>query len=139
MTKTCDVEGLGREGMDVVGSFQVLMPAAEAVPASPFRDISEWLSPSVLKVSVSDYYYKVFKSSVALCQSFRVVQHTWLAGCEVRTCPSCAPIQGVLGAAWPKPRPRAFREKLGRICPQRCHDTRWFQHMLGSGHNSGGF
>lgn len=61
MTKTCDVEGLGREGMDVVGSFQVLMPAAEAVPASPFRDISEWLSPSVLKVSVSIIIIKSLK------------------------------------------------------------------------------
>lgn len=78
MMKICDTEWLGQDGVKAVGSFQVLMPAAKAVPTSPFRNIAEcprafcWFE--VL-------YYKGFKSSVALCQSFRVVwrQVTWPA------------------------------------------------------------
>lgn len=48
------------------------MPAAEAVPAAASPDVSEWLSQSIWKVLVSDYY-KVFESSVALRACFRVV------------------------------------------------------------------
>lgn len=39
--KICDTEWLGQDGVKAVGSFQVLMPAAKAVPTSPFRDIAE--------------------------------------------------------------------------------------------------
>lgn len=46
---------------------------------------------------------------------------------------------GVLGAAWLKPGPRAFQERTGGVCPQRCHDTGYFQHTLESRHSSGGF
>lgn len=49
---------------------------------------------SILMVVVSDYY-KVFKRSVAPCQSFRVVWYEVLACCRAHTCSHCAPIQGV--------------------------------------------
>lgn len=76
--KICDTEWLGQKGVKAVGSFQVLMPAAKAVPTSPFRDIAEcprafcWFEVLII--------IKALKV-VALCQSFGVVwrQVTWPA------------------------------------------------------------
>lgn len=59
MMKTCDAQGLGREGVNGGGQVPSTMPTAKAVPASAFRDILEWLSQSIWMVSVSDCY-KVF-------------------------------------------------------------------------------